>query len=230
MTTHKHLLVRKTAAGIFLLFLTASFMMSCSRSTFRVFEKPLDFDEERQALSLAYLEERHGIQQDAPYITPRMVVLHWTVVPSLEETYDVFAPTTLPSARASISGASALNVSSQFVVDRDGTIFRLLPDTAFARHCIGLNHSAIGVENIGSRAMPLTRAQVKANEALIRYLHSKYPIEYVIGHHEYQEFIGHELWKETDPGYLTQKSDPGDKFMQKVRVRIKDLELKGTPQ
>jgi len=211
------------------IFLCGITFFSCSRPTFRVFEKPLDFNEERQALSLAYLKERHGIEKDSPSIEPQIIVLHWTAVPSVEKTYDVFEPSMLPSARASISGASALNVSSQFVVDRDGTIFRLLPDTAFARHVIGLNYCAIGVENIGSKDMPLTKAQVKANEMLIRYLQAKYPIEYVIGHHEYKTFVGHPLWKETDPDYLTQKSDPGDEFMKKVRSRIKDLNLKGVP-
>lgn len=213
-----------------LFFFGAIVLIGCSRPTFRLFEKPLDFNRERQALSLAYMKERHSIEKETPSIEPQMVVLHWTAIPSVEKTFDVFEPSILPSARAAISGAGALNVSSQFVVDRDGTIFRLLPDTVFARHVIGLNYCAIGVENIGSSRMPLTKAQVKANEALIRYLHSKYPIEYVIGHHEYQEFIGHELWKETDPDYLTQKSDPGDKFMQKVRTRIKDLGLQGAPK
>jgi len=213
-----------------LFLLGAVAMLSCSRPTFRVFEKPLDFNEERQALSLAYLKERHGIETDVPSIKPRVVVLHWTAVPSVEKTFDVFEPSILPSAREAISGASALNVSSQFVIDRDGAIFRLLPDTAFARHVIGLNYCAIGVENIGSSRMPLTKAQVKANVDLIRYLKAKYPIEYVIGHYEYQSFIGHPLWKETDPDYLTRKSDPGEKFMRKVRDRIKDLNLQGAPE
>lgn len=213
-----------------LFLLGAVAMLSCSRPTFRVLEKPLDFNEERQALSLAYLKERHGIETDVPSIEPRVVVLHWTAVPSVEKTFDVFEPSILPSAREAISGASALNVSSQFVIDRDGAIFRLLPDTAFARHVIGLNYCAIGVENIGSGQMPLTKAQVDANVALIRYLKSKYPIEYVIGHYEYQSFIGHPLWKETDPDYLTRKSDPGEKFMRKVRNRIKDLNLQGPPR
>ncbi|WP_257658580.1 N-acetylmuramoyl-L-alanine amidase [Parapedobacter lycopersici] len=217
-------------SGIFFLLLMTSLLSGCSRSTFRIFEKPLDFNAERQALSLAYLKERHGMEKEIPSIEPQVIVLHWTAIPSVEKTFDVFAPSTLPTARASISGASALNVSSQFVVDRDGTIFRLLPDTAFARHVIGLNYCAIGVENIGSSNMPLTRAQVKANEALIRYLKTKYPIAYVIGHHEYQLFRDHPLWKETDPDYLTQKSDPGDKFMRKVRHRIRDLNLQGAPQ
>ncbi|WP_257666758.1 N-acetylmuramoyl-L-alanine amidase [Parapedobacter tibetensis] len=209
-------------------FLVPCLWISCARPTFRIFEKPVIFDEQRRALSLSYLEERHGIEQESPGITPRMVVLHWTSVPSVEKTTDVFMSPILPPARAAIAGASNLNVSAQFVVDRDGTIFRLLPDTVFARHCIGLNHCAIGVENVGGESMPLTNAQVKANVALIRYLHSKYPIEYVIGHHEYKDYIGHPLWKETDPHYLTEKIDPGKRFMRKVRRRIQDLRLKGS--
>src|SRR5690606_34036230 len=143
-------------------------------------------------------------------------------------TFEVFDESELPPARAAISGASRLNVCSQFLVDRDGTIFQLLPDDYFARHCIGLNHCAIGVENVGGSKMPLTRAQVKANADLIRFLKSKYPLEYLIGHYEYTDFIGHPLWKETDPDYLTEKVDPGRRFMRKVRKRVEDLNLKGS--
>lgn len=200
---------------------------ACARPTYRVFEKPVIRDALRDSLSLAYLKVRHGIDQDTPTIVPKMIVLHWTAVPTLEKTFDVFEDPTLPPARAAIAGAGKLNVCAQYLVDRDGTIFRLLPDTYFARHCIGLNYCSIGVENIGSEDMPLTRAQVKANAKLVRYLKAKYPIEYVIGHHEYTDFIGHPIWKETDPDYLTKKIDPGKKFMRKVRVRIKDLGLKG---
>ena len=104
-----------------------------------------------------------------------------------------------------------------------------MPETTFARHVIGLNYCAIGVENVGGTNAPLTQKQLYANEALIRYLKSKYDIEYVIGHHEYKSFIGHPLWKETDPNYLTSKNDPGDEFMTKIRNRIKDLNIKGKP-
>jgi N-acetyl-anhydromuramyl-L-alanine amidase AmpD len=159
-----------------------------------------------------------------------MVVLHWTAIPSLEKTFDVFNRSTLPDTRKGIQYASALNVSSQYLVDRDGTIFQLMPDTIFARHVIGLNYCAIGVENVGSEKQPLTKAQLKANVQLIRYLKEKYPIKYVIGHYEYKKFIGTPLWKETNPDYLTQKTDPGVSFMKKVRERIKDLHLEGAPE
>ena len=204
-------------------------LTSCSRATFRVLEKPIVFDEERKKLSLAYMEERHGIKTSEPTIQPRMVVLHWTAIPSLEQSYDAFYAPTLKGGRKDIAASGHLNVSSHYLIDRDGTIFRQLPDTVFARHVIGLNYCAIGVENVGSNKQPLTRAQLKANEALIRYLKKKYPIDYVIGHYEYTLFERDPLWKETDNNYRTVKTDPGEGFMRKIRHRLKDLDLKGPP-
>lgn len=194
-----------------------------------IIEKPIIFDAERKRLSLEYLEKRHGLRQSSPTIKPVMIVLHWTEIPSAETTFKVFNRSTLPGARKEIASASILNVSAHYLVDRDGTIFKLLPDTTFARHVIGLNYCAIGVENIGGTKQPLTDAQLKANEQLIRQLKRKYPIEYVIGHYEYTRFKGTKLWKETDPAYSTFKTDPGKDFMGNIRVKLKDLNLKGAP-
>ncbi|ARS37850.1 N-acetylmuramoyl-L-alanine amidase [Pontibacter actiniarum] len=205
-------------------------LSACASPTFRILEKPVVFDEERQRLSLEYMENRYNMKQDAPYIEPKMIVLHWTAIPTLEKSHDAMNPTLLPGSRTAIGSASNLNVAAQFLIDRDGTIFRQLPDTAFARHVIGLNHCAIGVENVGGGKEGLTKAQLKANEALVRYLKSKYAIEYLIGHYEYQDFVDHPLWKEADAGYRTQKVDPGVDFMQKIRERTKDLGLKGSPK
>lgn len=196
--------------------------------TFRIFEKPILFNEEREALSLEYLKNRHGIEKESAVIEPTMVVVHWTAVPTLEATFDVFNPVHL-GGRPELSNASNLNVSAHFLVDRDGTIFRLLPDTTFARHTIGLNYTAIGIENIGGPEAPLTKSQLKSNAALIRYLHKKHNLTYVIGHHEYYAFQGSNIWKETDPDYLTQKQDPGDKFMKKLRKKLIDLNFKYKP-
>src|SRR5690606_5904240 len=199
------------------LILSLFFALSCSpKGTFRIIDKPITWNAEREQLSLEYLKDRHGLEQTSATIQPQMVVVHWTAINSIELTHDVFNPPIL-GGRADLTGASNLNVSSQFLIDRDGTVFRLLPDTTFARHVIGLNYLAIGVENIGSDDMPLTKAQLKANAQLVRYLKRKYPIDYVIGHHEYQTFQTSELWKEADPNYRTVKSDPGDRFMNKLR-------------
>lgn len=212
------------------LLLTISFVLFTKgySQTFRIFDKPISFNEERERLSLEYLKNRHGIVQEKATIQPQMVVIHWTAVPSLEATFDVFNPVNL-SGRPELTGASSLNVSAHFLVDRDGTIFRLLPDTTFARHTIGLNYMAIGIENIGGPDAPLTKAQVKANAELIRYLYKKHKINYLIGHHEYYDFQGTTLWKETDPNYITSKQDPGDKFMKRLRKKLSDLPLKSKP-
>jgi len=99
----------------------------------------------------------------------------------------------------------------------------------FARHTIGLNYCAIGVENIGSKKQPLTEKQVEANAQLVRYLNQKYKIEYLIGHSEYGVFRNSKLWKESDPNYFTGKEDPGKDFMNKVRQQVSDLKLKDKP-
>ena len=121
-------------------------------------------------------------------------------------------------------------MSIQFLVDRDGNIYRLMPETWMARHVIGLNYNSIGVENVGGAggAPDLTPAQVEADIRLVRYLVQKYPtIRYLIGHHEYRVFEGHPLWLERDPGYRTPKSDPGPAFMAAVRAGVADLGLEG---
>ncbi|MEL6255424.1 MAG: peptidoglycan recognition family protein [Bacteroidota bacterium] len=196
-----------------------------------IIDKPIKFDSLREALSLEYLKEHHGLIQETPDIIPKIVVVHHTVIPTLEKTFEVFDPPTLAGNRAYIQKSSTLNVSSQFSVDQDGKIYRFLPDTTFARHVIGLNYCAIGIENVGGTdALPLTKAQIQSNILLIRHLVKKYPIEYVIGHHEYQLFIGHPLWKESDPNYLTDKNDPGEEFMSGVRAGLQDLSLKALPK
>ncbi|MCS5491677.1 N-acetylmuramoyl-L-alanine amidase [Algoriphagus limi] len=206
-------------------------IFSCApKSTFRIFEKPITWNAEREALSIQYLRDRHGLDQETATIEPQMVVVHWTAIDNIEVTFDVFDSPTL-GGREDLTGASNLNVSSQFLIDRDGTIFRLLPDTTFARHTIGLNYCAIGIENVGGPDAPLTDEQLIANEQLIRYLSKKYPaIDYVIGHHEYQLFQDTPLWKEADPDYRTVKTDPGDAFMNKLRKNLADLELKPLPK
>lgn len=203
--------------------------MSCS-SNREIVSKPIIFDDKRQALTLEYLKNHYGIVQDDPTITPRIIVLHWTEIPSLEKTFEAFHNPKLPDFRSNIKSASLLNVSSQFVVDQNGDIYSLMPENYMARHVIGLNHCAIGIENVGGTAdMPLTKAQIKANAWLVEYLSNKYPIDYLIGHFEYTNFENHELWLEKNDGYRTLKKDPGTAFLEAVKKRVNHLNLKQTP-
>ncbi|PIB23718.1 N-acetylmuramoyl-L-alanine amidase [Maribacter sp. 4U21] len=205
-------------------------VVSCS-TTKTIVDKPIIFNEEREILTLEYLSKRYGLEKDDPTIVPKMIVLHWTVIPTLEKSFEAFNNPSLPNWRPDIKDVSGLNVSSQFMVDRDGTIYRLMPETTMARHVIGLNHCAIGVENVGGdRDQPLTKAQLKSNIWLVRYLKEKYPIEYLIGHYEYTRFEDHPLWLEKDDGYRTKKTDPGTAFMRRVRKAVNDLNFKDIPE
>lgn len=195
----------------------------------KIVDKPIVYDSTRIKLSIAYLQERHNITQKSEKINPIMVVLHWTASKTMLSAFHTFNKSTLDTDRTAIAGASNLNVSSQFLVDRDGTIYRLMPENSFARHVIGLNYCAIGIENVGSADFPLTDAQLSANEQLVRHLFKKYPIKYLIGHYEYTLFKNSSIWKEKDPNYQTGKTDPGMGFMQRIRTNVKDLGLSGPP-
>jgi len=217
----------------YIIIIFALLLLSCKSSDISdsIIDRPIIFNEERTQLSLDYLEERYGLEKPSPEITPKMIVLHWTAIPDLESSFRAFNPIKLPGAREDIQKAGALNVSAHFLVDRYCTIYRLMPETIMARHVIGLNHAAIGVENVGGTdETPLTKAQLKANIDLVKYLAEKYNIEYLLGHYEYPQFEGHELWLEKDESYRTQKTDPGKEFMQKVRVKTKSLNFKPVPK
>ena len=204
-------------------------LVSCKSS--KIVDKPIDFKQDRIDLTLEYMSDRYGLDLDTPKIDPKMIVLHWTAIPTLEASFNAFKRSKLPQSREAISGASRLNVSAHFLVDRDGTIYRLMPETLMARHVIGLNHTAIGVENVGGTPeTPLTDAQLKSNIWLVKYLKKKYDIDYLIGHYEYTRFEDHELWLEVDESYRTQKTDPGKKFMEDVRKAVRDLNFKPVPK
>jgi len=214
--------------------LLLALVVLCSFSsckTWDIVDKPIIFSEERIALTKEYLRSRYNLEGNTIEITPKMIVLHWTAIPSLQKSFEAFEKETLPNWRPEIKSVSGLNVSSQFLVDQDGTIYRLMPENHMARHVIGLNHCAIGVENVGgTEDLPLTRAQLRANVWLVNYLAKKYPIEFVIGHHEYTLFEEHPLWLEVDDGYRTIKTDPGPEFMQKVRRATRKHNFKPLPK
>ena len=209
----------------------AVFGLFASCSSVKIVDKPIVFDEQRTELSVDYLQTRYNLEKSDPSIDPRMIVLHWTAIPSLKESFEAFEGPLLPNTRSDITSAGALNVSAHFLVDQDGTVYRLMPETTMARHVIGLNHCAVGIENVGGTAdAPLTRKQLRSNIKLVRYLKEKYPgIEYLIGHLEYTRFEGHPLWLEVDDAYRTEKTDPGVDFIDKVRSKTSGFNWEPLP-
>ncbi len=187
---------------------------------------PIHWPPERDAAMLAYRRTHENPDATDTVIVPRMIVLHYTAGGSAEGTKRYFDNLHMEKSRARLAKGGDVNVSAHFLVDRDGAIYRLVPETRMARHCIGVNHVAIGVENVGDEdRWKLTDAQVEANAALIRDLAARYPIELVAGHHEVKKLEGTRWFVERDPTYRNAKGDPGDRFMRAVRARITDLNL-----
>ena len=177
-------------------------------------------------MTLLYIQRHIDPEAQSITVEPRMVVIHWTGTPDLESAFRIFDEERAPRERWLLYQAGAVNVSAHFLIDRDGSIYRLMPETILARHCIGLNHLAIGIENVGGPESPLTAGQLAANAALVRDLKRRFPqIETLIGHHEHNQLRTSSLFREREPGYRTEKIDPGENFMRALRVRLKDLGL-----
>jgi N-acetyl-anhydromuramyl-L-alanine amidase AmpD len=215
-----------------LLFTGLVLSIGCGTSS-EITDMPVTFSEERIELTKEYIKIHYDLDVNSIEIVPRIIVLHWTAVGDFDKCIDIFERQVLGSSRPKLQGAGQVNVAIQFLVDRDGSIYRLMPETDMARHCIGINYNSIGVENVGGQNGndDLTDEQLEANISLVKYLKEKYDtIEYLIGHHEYREFEGHSLWLELDDSYRTEKNDPGDRFMSGVRESVTDLKLKGVEE
>lgn len=193
-------------------------------------QRPLPNEATRQALTRAYLAAHlppgHPHPPDQVHMLPRAVCLHWTGGPTADSAFATFAPARL-AGRPELVGAGALNVAAHFLVHRDGRVDQLAPETRILRHVIGLNHCAIGVENVGDGPLggpgraPLTEAQVRANVQLIALLKQRHStVTAVFGHHEYRRLEGGPLFAERDPSYRTAKRDPGERFMAAVRADL----------
>jgi N-acetylmuramoyl-L-alanine amidase len=130
----------------------------------------------------AYAKRHYGI--DSWRIAgPHVIVEHYSVTPVLNATIDAFASDTPDAELGGLPGDCA-----HFVVDRDGSVYQLVPTTIMCRHTVGLNYTAIGIEHIGSSDADIldNARQRVASLRLTLWLMSRYRISLrnVIGHNE----------------------------------------------
>ena len=189
-----------------------------------IIQKPISFSEHRKALTLEYIHSHYALTPKDITITPKVIVVHFTAIPTLQGSFEAFNREELPSSRSDISSKHAsANVSVPYLIDKDGTIYQLMPDNWMGRHVIGLNYSSIGIENVGKLGT-LTDKQLEANIALISHLQKKHStIDYLIGHSDYRCFEASPLWLERDKNYRTEKNDPGELFMNRLYQAIPAL-------
>lgn len=190
-----------------------------------IIQKPIIFDNKRVSLTKKYIKEHYSLDLSTIKIMPKIIVVHHTGINDFDKSFMRFYSSVLPKDRGDIKKAGKLNVSTHFLVDRDGSIYQLMDETTMARHVIGLNYSSIGIENVGGEKFEdnLTKKQLEANSKLIKYLQKKYKsIKYLIAHSEYKTYESHSLWLEKDVSYRTIKHDPSLRFMKELREKLKE--------
>jgi beta-N-acetylhexosaminidase len=143
---------------------------------------PIPFGDKRRAEMAAYALRHYGTQK-WQLTDPKVIVEHYTVTPSYAQTRDAFVPDQADPELGELPG-----VCSHFVIDRDGTIYQLVPLSTMCRHTVGLNWTAIGIEHVAAtqaEALADPR-QRRASLALTTWLRCRYGVAVrdVIGHAE----------------------------------------------
>lgn len=189
---------------------------------------------ERRYIRIHYRNRVFNIRQrpgdGAHIIRPLMVVIHYTGSLSLPSALHTLRARRLGTGPEAARQPESVSVGVPYVVDRDGTIYRLFDDDArFGRHTIGLNHSAMGIENVGDRRHPFTPAQLQANARLVEYAALRHPLRWLIGHREVYQMARTSYYLEAIPRYCSDKNDPAWKCLRTLRARLTHLGLDGPP-
>jgi N-acetylmuramoyl-L-alanine amidase len=147
-----------------------------------IVSRPIEFDARRRAEMTAYAQRHYGTgtyRLDAPQV----IVEHYTETPTADAAYQIFAADQPDPELHELPGTCA-----HFIVDTDGTIEQLVPLGIMCRHAVGLNWTAIGIENVGTSDEGVwgDAAERRASLALTRWLRCRYAIRVrnVIGHSE----------------------------------------------
>lgn len=173
--------------------------------------------------------KRHYHLDKVRLTKPKIIILHATFVSTLKESLRYFKDNVLSPMRQDLRRGGRVNIGVHFIVDRNGKVYSLTPIDYTSRHAVGLNHTAIGIENVARNNGKLTRAQVESNIRLVTYLKNKRPsIKYLIGHDEYNDkSLPHYKYVITKDSNYSQwdKPDPGEKFMERVRFGLRQCDI-----
>jgi beta-N-acetylhexosaminidase len=144
--------------------------------------KPIPFGSQRRAETAAYAAAHYGLHTWR-LVHPRVIVEHYTANDSFSATWNTFAADSPDPELGEKPGTCA-----HFVIDRDGTVYQLVPLTTMCRHTVGLNWTAIGIEHVGTSDASIlgNSRQIAASLKLTLWLMSTYHVSLpnVIGHAE----------------------------------------------
>lgn len=144
--------------------------------------KPIPFGAARRAETARYAQRHYGLHTWR-LRDPRVIVEHYTASTTFSSAWNTFASDTPDSELHELPGTCA-----HFVIDRDGTIYQLVPLTTMCRHTVGLNWTAIGIEHVGTSDASILHntRELRASLELTLWLMHRFHIALpnVIGHAE----------------------------------------------
>jgi N-acetyl-anhydromuramyl-L-alanine amidase AmpD len=148
----------------------------------RIVQSPIPFPQARKDQMRAYALEHYGIDSYR-LVNPHLIIWHYTETTTYQSVWNTFADD-VPDSEFHVLPQDC----AHFVIDTDGTIHQLVPLDIMCRQVVGLNYTAIGIENVGEsdrQVMDDTR-QYSAALALTHYLRCRFqiPVSGVIGHNE----------------------------------------------
>lgn len=161
---------------------------------------------------------------------PRGIVHHFTATRSLASVFATFESNSPDPELGEYPG-----VCTHFVIDTDGTIYRLVPERIRCRHAVGLNHRMLGVEHVAMSDGEVmgNRRQLRASLRLSVWLMAKHDIAVgdVIGHNESLRSRFHREmyrpWRCQTHGDMT--TSTMKRYREKLTVRAERHGLDTTP-
>jgi N-acetylmuramoyl-L-alanine amidase len=153
---------------------------SWSRPVIHQWPIPLGGKRKRE---MAMYSARHYGEDTFRLSRPKVIVEHYTDTPTALAAYNTFAPDVPDSEFNELP-----NTCAHFLVEPTGRIDQLVPLTFRCRHTVGLNWTAIGIENVGLSDQEILErpAQIASSLRLTAWLRCLYgiPLNDVIGHSE----------------------------------------------
>ena len=194
-------------------------------------DKPIVFEDLRTKLTQEYVKKYYNISLKQIDFSPAMLILHRSKIGDFAGFFESLRNSILPGTQEFEDDEDAdVNMSTHYVIDRNGAIYSLMKDFQIARHSIGLDRHAIGITVVGTGTDVLSDKQVIAAATLARYLKSKYStLAWLVSDGETAAFEGSLLWEQKLPFVRDPDADPGAPYMTKLRSFVADLGFKSSP-
>jgi len=202
-----------------------------SNPVLEINDKPIVFEDLRTKLTQEYVKKHYDISLKAIDFTPAMLIVHRSKTRDLADFFESVRMSILPGTEEFEDDENAdVNMSTHYVIDRNGGIYSLMKDFQIARHSIGLDRRAIGITLVGAGAHAPSDRQAVAAAMLTRYLKGKYgSLQWLVSDAETASFESSPLWEEKLPFKRDPDVDPGPAYMTTLRSFTADLALKSAP-